>query len=193
MINPVSPSSISAYKPDSDNTKGSQKKAEKCSSCEPAYNLTLSSESREKISKGLSSEEVERLKEEADRASAPLRDLVEKLITKQGDSSWNISVSLEITGSFNVDMTQTEAAAAIEEDGEWGVEAVSDRIVDFAKAISGGDTSKLETLREAIDKGFAMAKNTLGGTLPDISSKTYDAVMKKLDDWANETGNATEE
>ncbi len=192
MINPVSSSSVSAYKTDDD--KIAQKKAEKLVSCEPAYSISLSSESLEKASKGpLGSEEISRIKEQADRAAAPLRDLVEKLITKQGENSWKISVSLEITGSYNVNMTQAEAAAAIAEDGEWGVEAVSDRIVEFAKSISDGDASKLETLKAAIDKGFSMAKKALGGTLPDICGKTYDAVMKKLDDWASESDAAAKE
>jgi hypothetical protein len=29
-----------------------------------------------------------------------------------------------------------------------------------------------------------MAAQALGGSLPDISSQTYDAVMEKLDAWA---------
>jgi hypothetical protein len=31
-----------------------------------------------------------------------------------------------------------------------------------------------------------MAAKSLGGSLPDISSKTYDAVMNKLDAWAGQ-------
>lgn len=65
-------------------------------------------------------------------------------------------------------------------------EKVSDRIVEFAKAISGGDKSKIDTLRDAIEKGFAEAARVLGGELPEVSQKTYDLVMQKLDTWAQE-------
>ncbi|MGF7184641.1 hypothetical protein GGQ84_000725 [Desulfitispora alkaliphila] len=46
--------------------------------------------------------------------------------------------------------------------GPFSPEVVSDRIVDFAKAM-------------------------LGGTLPEISYQTYDLVMEKLDAWKSET------
>ena len=75
---------------------------------------------------------------------------------------------------------------AIAEDGEFGVNAVSDRIVAFAIAISGGDKSKLNTLKAAIDEGFQAVKDIMGGALPDISSKTYDEIMRKLDEWADD-------
>jgi hypothetical protein len=35
-----------------------------------------------------------------------------------------------------------------------------------------------------VDKGFNEALEAFGGTLPEISYKTYDAVMEKLDAWA---------
>ncbi len=79
----------------------------------------------------------------------------------------------------------TEANELISEGGKFSPEAVSDRIVNFAKAISGGDTDKYELLKDAIEKGFNEAKELLGGSLPDISNKTYDLVMEKLDNWAN--------
>lgn len=60
-----------------------------------------------------------------------------------------------------------------------------DKIVEFAIAISGGDKSKLDTLITAIDKGFSEAGRILGG-FPDISLKTYDRIMEKLNDWKNE-------
>ena len=61
----------------------------------------------------------------------------------------------------------------------------SDTIVYFAKAISGGNKSKLDKLIAAIDKGFSEAGKALGG-LPEISMKTYDRIMEKLDVWKNE-------
>ena len=39
-------------------------------------------------------------------------------------------------------------------------------------------------MREAFKKGFEQAKKTWGGELPEISQKTYEATMKKFDEWA---------
>ena len=54
---------------------------------------------------------------------------------------------------------------------------------EMAAANAGGDTEKLEEVKAAIDRGFEMAREALGGTLPGISLDTYDAVMEKLDSW----------
>ena len=43
---------------------------------------------------------------------------------------------------------------------------------------------RLDEIRVAIEKGFQMAAKALGGTLPGISMKTYDAATKKLYAWA---------
>ncbi|WGS65484.1 hypothetical protein [Marinitoga aeolica] len=67
--------------------------------------------------------------------------------------------------------------------GKWSPEAVSDRILEFAKSISGNDKSKIELLRNAVKKGFEDVKGILGGKLPEVSEKTYDLVMKKFDKW----------
>lgn len=78
-----------------------------------------------------------------------------------------------------------QAEAEIGPDGYYGVEKTADRLIEFAKAISGGDPSKIETLKEAVKKGFEMAKEALG-ELPEISQKTYDRVMEKFDEWEKE-------
>jgi hypothetical protein len=82
------------------------------------------------------------------------------------------------------DETRAEAQALIAEDGYWGVEKTSERIFQFAVANAGGDIQKLEEIKAAVGKGFDMAKEALGGELPEISMKTFDAVMEKLNDWA---------
>ena len=93
------------------------------------------------------------------------------------------------TGNFEADAeTIAQAQADIAEDGYWGVEQTSDRMVDFAKALTGGDSSKIEEMRDAIKQGFEEAKKLWGGELPEISQKTYEATMEKLDKWAEEAG-----
>ncbi|MCR5798999.1 MAG: hypothetical protein K6G69_02895 [Lachnospiraceae bacterium] len=135
---------------------------------------------------------VNKLKADAEARTSQLRSLVEKLISGQGnaigsaDDIWSFLRS----GEFTVDpATKAQAQADIAEDGYWGVNQTSDRILDFAKALSGGDPSKIEELRDAFKKGFEMATKTWGDTLPDISQRTYEATMSKFDKWAEEANN----
>lgn len=131
---------------------------------------------------------VEKLKAEVEQRTAQFRSLVEQIIAKQGvtigtasDDMWKFLAG----GNFTVDAaTKAQAQADIAEDGYWGVEQTSSRIFDFAKALSGGDADKMEKMRAAFQKGFDQATSTWGKKLPDISQKTYDAVMKKFDDYA---------
>ena len=138
-----------------------------------------------RTSRKLSSSEIASLKDAADQAYANLRTLVEQMLKKQGSASKKASASPDI----DLGASQ-QAKLSISEDGEFGVKAVSDRIVDFAVAISGGDKAKYEELKAAIDKGFQLASKSLGGSLPDISQQTYDEVMRKLDEWKNDDGQA---
>jgi len=98
--------------------------------------------------------------------------------------------ALESPGDVEVDeQAVSEAKQLISEGGKFSPEAVSDRIVNFAKSISGGDTEKYGLLKDAIEKGFNEAREILGGSLPEISETTYDLVMDKLDNWANNEEN----
>jgi hypothetical protein len=90
------------------------------------------------------------------------------------------------SGNFTVDAdTQAQAQKDIAEDGYWGVNQTSDRIVQFATSLAGDDTESLQKMRDAFLKGYEQAEKTWGGELPDISKKTYDAVLEKLDKLIN--------
>ena len=109
-----------------------------------------------------------------------LRELLNKILEEQG------VITRIATGDTSVDfrdLTPAEAQALISEDGYLGVEQTSDRIVQFAISLAGNDPKKLEEMKAAIDKGFQMASKALGDSLPEISMKTYDAIMEKLDAW----------
>lgn len=110
-----------------------------------------------------------------------LRGLVLNMLKEQG-IDYKVA-----TGPQEIDiskLSQEEAQALIADDGYFGVKQTSDRIVDFAIATAGGDPSRLAAIKEGVDKGFNEALQAFGGTLPDISYSTYDAVMEKLDTWA---------
>ena len=136
---------------------------------------------------------VNKLKADAEERTSQLRSLVEKMMTKQGvaigtaDSMWSFLAK----GDFTVDeATRAQAQADIADDGYWGVDQTSDRILDFAKALSGNDPEKADLLIDAFKKGFEDATKSWGKDLPDISHRTYDAVLEKFDKWKN--GSTTE-
>lgn len=89
--------------------------------------------------------------------------------------------------------TIDQAKADIAEDGYWGVEQTSDRMVEMAKALAGGDSSKADLLMEAVQKGFDQATKSWGDELPEISKKTLEATMEKLTKWRDGTEEAVAE
>ncbi len=112
-----------------------------------------------------------------------LQDLVTNLLKEQG-----IATTVD-TGGGEIDLTDLtpdEAQELVADDGYFGVEKTSDRIVEFAKAVAGEDPSRIDAIREGIEQGFEEARKAFGGWLPDISHETYDAVMDKLDQWVSE-------
>ena len=85
---------------------------------------------------------ISRLKADAEARTQQLQQLVQQMISKQGNAygqandMWKFLAS----GNFTVDaQTKAQAQADIAEDGYWGVKQTSERIFDFAKALSGGD------------------------------------------------------
>lgn len=132
-----------------------------------------------------------KLKADTQARMDQLQNLVSQLISKQTNAYATATDMWQFLreGKFTVDAaTKAQAQADIAEDGYWGVNATSDRIVDFAKALTGGDPSKIEKMRDAFKKGYEQAEKTWGGKLPEISQKTYDAVMEKFDKLAAESG-----
>ena len=118
-----------------------------------------------------------------------LRSLVIKTLQDQ-----NVPVQVS-TGNGEIDfntMTVEDAQDLISEDGYFGVKQTSDRIVDFAISAFGKDPAKLDEMKKAIDQGFQDAQKAFGGTLPDISQETYDAIMQKLDDFAQQSNKSGE-
>lgn len=130
---------------------------------------------------------VNKLKADADARTSQLRSLVEQLMGQQANTygkANNIWQFLK-SGNYTVDAaTKAQAQADIAEDGYWGVNQTSDRIISFATALTGGDPDKIEEMRAAFQKGYKKAEKTWGGSLPDISQRTYDTVMKKFDELA---------
>lgn len=130
--------------------------------------------------------EIDKLQKQAEDSLAPLRQMVEDLLKKQGLTfkRANLRESEDKVVEITPEM-RAEAQKLVADGGEFSIENTSTRLVDFAKAISGGDKSKIDVLRENIKKGYEEAQKAFGGELPEISKKTLEMTMKKLDEWQN--------
>ncbi len=143
---------------------------------------------------------VEKLKKDQETRKQQLLDLVRKMFNQQATTVATANVDIKIpsedelwktlaSGKFEVDEeTKKQATEDISEDGYWGVNKTSERILDFANALTGGDPSKLQTMVDAFKKGYEQAEKTWGGKLPEISQKTYNAVMNGFKKLAEENG-----
>jgi len=110
-----------------------------------------------------------------------LRDLLARTLEDQGIAT---RIAVE-GGEINLKtLTPEEAQSLVAEDGYFGVDQTSDRIVQFAIGLAGNDPARLEAIRQGVEDGFAEAEKAWGGKLPEISYQTRDAIMEKLDDWA---------
>lgn len=133
---------------------------------------------------------IKQMKGELNSKNQQLQNLVDQLLTKQAKKYTTLKdLFTDIKeGKIEVDpKTVEQAQKDVAEDGYWGIEKTSDRLVEMAKALSGGDVSKADSLISAIKKGFDQAADAWGGELPDICQKTIDAAVQKLNDWKNAT------
>ncbi len=121
-------------------------------------------------------------RQQTDSRFLSLRSLVAKMLEDQG-------AALAVQGADKTEtidisqLTPEKAQALVAEDGYFGVEKTSGRILDFAIAMAGNDPARIDVIKDAVNKGFEMAKEALGGSLPEICVKTYEAAMEKIDAW----------
>ena len=139
---------------------------------------------------------IEKMKADTANRTNQLRSMVEQMMTKQGkkigqaDDIWSFLAS----GKYNVSPeVRAQAQKDIADDGYWGVEQTSDRLVSMAKALSGGDSSKADAMISAIEKGFDEATKAWGDKLPDICQKTIDVAKQKLQNWRDGGSDAATE
>ena len=133
---------------------------------------------------------VATMKKELSTKNEQLQNLVTKLLGKQAGKYTKLA---DLFKDIQADPATIEQAQKdIADDGYWGVEQTSDRLVSMAQALSGGDTSKADTLIAAIKKGFDEATEAWGDKLPDICQKTIDAAVKKMEAWRAGTTSETD-
>ena len=142
---------------------------------------------------------IAQMKADTEARMNQLTSIVQQMMTGQGkafslatgnDDIWKFLASGEYTVT---EAAKLQAQEDISENGYWGVEQTSDRIIDFAKALAGGDASKADELLEAFKKGYEQATGAWGKDLPDISKETYKAVEEKFAAWKNESNTTADE
>lgn len=151
----------------------------------PEETITYTKQDVEKKAKSVKKsdvEEVQRLIKENERKQEEFKEFIKSLIADQGET-YNLTLFGQ---KLNVTLEAAEKAQkSISDGGEYSVESVATNIINMAKALSGGDSSKIGKLKEGFLKGFKEAEKAWGGELPDISKKTYDEVLKRFDEWEN--------
>lgn len=179
---------LEAEKKENTTSKNDTSKAEETSKNENKNENSAAVYDKSKLSADDRKAIVAQLKADQEKRQSQLTDLVHNMLNTQtntfgeANNIWQFLAK----GNYTVDAaTQKKAQEAISEDGYWGVKQTSDRILSFATALAGNDTKQLEKMRDAFLKGYEKAEKTWGGKLPEISKKTYDAVLEKFDKLMN--------
>lgn len=159
-----------------------------------------------KETKGLSAEQVRALEEDLETQEQTMLNVMIQALTESNDklTSWlNDGVGILNFGGVQVDAARfalpevatnpEDAAKAIAPGGAWSVDAVSTRIFDLASIIAGNDPERLSQMRAAVEEGFRQAgmawENATGqSNMPEISKQTYNEIMSRFDNRANEIG-----
>lgn len=124
---------------------------------------------------------ISNLKQELNTKNTQLQNLVNQLLGEQANKYTKLS---DLFKNINADpATIAQAQKDIGEDGYWGIEQTSERLVSMAKALSGGDSAKADQMIAAMKKGFDQATAAWGDKLPSICQDTIDAAVKKMESW----------
>ena len=124
---------------------------------------------------------VSSMKQELASHNQQLQNLVNELLGKQAKKYTTLA---DLFKNITADpATVAQAQKDIGEDGYWGIEQTSDRLVSMAQALSGGDATKADEMIAAIKKGFDQATEAWGDKLPDICQKTIDSAVDKMTQW----------
>jgi hypothetical protein len=131
--------------------------------------------------------DFEKIREQSENDIEAFEKFINKIFSYQGSYTSRRTTSIK---SVHIKI-KSESAEAVEEPsqeitGYWGAEETSQRILDFAKKISGNNPEKFDLLIDAFKTGFEEAKKAFGGTLPEVSHKTYDLVMEGFEKMKDE-------
>jgi len=92
------------------------------------------------------------------------------------------------TGKSFSDLTQDDAKGLVADDGFFGISQTSNRLSDFVLTGAGDNVEMLKAGREGIIQGFKEAEKIWGETLPEISYKSLELALEKIDTRLQELG-----
>ncbi len=152
---------------------------------------------------------IEKLKADAEARMERLRSIIEKILNRQyckikgipveqndvdfltglkTDSGLTEALKGIRDGDLPVDPeVSAQAAEDISENGYWGVEQTSERMVQFAIAISGDDPQYADKLMDAVKEGYKQVADMFGGDdqMPEICKQTLSRTLEKMEAWKN--------
>ncbi len=108
--------------------------------------------------------------------------------TKNYDDFQSFLSGIGYEGKPIAELSQSEAAELVSEDGLFGITQTSERIANFVINGAGGDEDRLRAGREGMLQGFKEAEAMWGGELPEISQKTMQAAVEMVDKAMNGLG-----
>ena len=190
MINNIfngSSTYISTLKDVKKNNNKDVEKEVKSGQIDKTQNITDSYD--KKVSDNERKKQVSYLINQAEQQTKNFEKLVSSIFSKQTNKVGLVNMYYDgnlknFYQNLTVDAKTIEKAKQdIDEDGYYGVNQTSERILSFAKAIAGDDPKKIQEMRDAVEKGFKKAEQMWGDKLPDISQRTYDKVMSTFDEW----------
>ena len=170
----------------------------------PAQTEDFSVDDGAQGTKGLSADQVKALEDDLETQQQAFLNVMIQALTETNDKlqGWlDEGVGILNFGGVQIDAARfalpevatnpEDAAKAIAPGGAWSVDAVSTRIFDLATAIAGNDPEKLSQMRAAVEEGFKQAgltwKDATGqDNMPEISKQTYNEIMSRFDQRANE-------
>ncbi len=144
---------------------------------------------------------IEAMKRESEMQYTQMIETVRRMIARQSKEAGGIPKEFDFFNKIPKTIEELNASKGYEgtekidsfEDhlGEdlndpnsyYSAEKTAERIVNFAKSISGGDIKKYELLKGAIEDGFKAASSYFD-KMPEITGKTHELVMKGFDEWA---------
>ncbi len=159
-----------------------------------AHSKNIKTNFTEKISKDDALEIRAQITQNANDMMLKSTSIQANLVNKQDDftsqykdfQSFLSDIGYE--GKPIAELSQSEAAELVSEDGIFGIEQTSQRIANFVISGAGGDEDRFRAGREGMIEGFKQAEAMWGGELPEISQKTMQAAIEMVDKAMHEAG-----
>ncbi len=152
--NPASYTNTQTNKTADTTTSSANKNTEQGAVYEPSKPTTSTSSSR-KPTKAENAAIVSQMKSDLARRKQQMQNIVDKMLSKQANT-WNKGNGVDMyallrSGNLTADAkTIAQAKADIAEDGYWGVEQTSDRLLSFAKALAGKGRRNARSLQKGL-------------------------------------------